>query len=231
MRKIVMFVLSFCLLGTAFAQINPEESRKHIILKVMPLGMFDVDNTFQLGAEIPFPDNRFTVQQEAGYGHSSFNIWYNDADSGGRPDKNTIKTRTQLRFYFYQKRFARSYVAGEYLFKRVVNKETRWVGTDCATTGGCSFFEYKEVRFGRFVNALHVKAGWQFYFANRMTMDLYTGLGLRKPTYRTLTPNAENLSPRDNWLWWSGDWADGGEVIPSLAFGFSIGVTLGKFNK
>jgi hypothetical protein len=223
---LVLFGL-FCF-ENAFAQIDNRDIKSHVILKYLPLGLFDIDNTIQFGIEVPFPDDRFTVQQEFGFGHTSFNLWYHDQQD--RPDKQTFKTRTQFRFYFSEKRWVRSYVAAEYLMKRVEHKETQWVGQDCLT-GNCGYFENKTIKFGRFADAGHIKLGWQFYFNNRMTLDLYTGFGIRKMSFKTLTPEAGNARPHDDYVWWDGTWANTHQVVPSLAVGFQFGFALGKFQR
>jgi hypothetical protein len=47
-----------------------------IILKFTPLALFDLDNTVQAGVEVPLRNPAWTEQQELGYGHSAFNLWY-----------------------------------------------------------------------------------------------------------------------------------------------------------
>jgi len=229
--KYFLSLFFLCLLSFHFsyAQIDPEESREHIILKWSPLSLFDIDNTFQAGVEIPLKNDRFTIQQDVGYGHSNFNVWY--AQEEDRPDKTTIKSRTQLRYYFYEKRKFRSYVAGEYLFKRIVTRETQWVGMDCGGVNGCGYFENKDVKLGRFVSALHAKFGWQIYFSNRTSMDLFMGFGLRKARVKSLTPNAENVRFNNDWDWFRSNRPGNYQVIPSLAIGFHLGIALGKFRK
>ena len=228
MTRTLRLICLCIILGTAgYGQIDPEQSREHIILKWSPLSLFDIDNTFQVGAEIPLKNNQFTIQQEVGYGRSSFNVWYAQEDS--RPDKETLKSRTQLRYYFYEKSRFRSYIAGEYMYKRVVNRETQFVGMDCGGSGGCAYFEEKKVSQGRFVSALHAKVGWQFYFSNRTTLDLFTGFGLRKANVRIITPGVENARFNNDWLFWRDNSVGSHEVIPSLSLGFHLGIALGKF--
>ncbi|WP_221391346.1 DUF3575 domain-containing protein [Dyadobacter sp. NIV53] len=210
------------------AQIDPDESKNHIILKWSPLSLFDIDNTVQLGLEVPVND-KFTIQQDIGYGHSGFNVWY--ADYENRPDIGTIKSRTQLRYYFYAKPRFRSYLAGEYLFKRVVRQETKWVGMDCVDNGGCSYFSYKNVKQGKFVNALHAKIGWQFYFSNRTSLDLFVGFGLRKARIRTLTKGVGNVDFDNGWDWWINANNNDPQIIPSVSTGFHLGFALGRFKK
>jgi hypothetical protein len=226
MKSGILSILVLISTFAAYSQVDTREMKEHVTLKFLPLGLFDFDNTVQVGVEVPFSNNRFSFQQEVGYGHSSFNIWYHE--DGRHPDKSTIKTRTQLRFYFYEKRRARSYVAGEFLYKRVINRQSQWVGQNCIY-GDCDYLEYKDVRFGRFVNAVHVKVGWQFYFSNRMTLDLYTGFGVRDIRGRTLTPNAGNATMTDDWFIWNNRRGTYREVFPSVTPGFQIGFSLGKF--
>ena len=189
--------------------------------------MFDFDNTVQIGAEIPLHDQRFTIQQDIGYGNANFNVWYSEGSE--RPNKYTIKSRTQFRFYFVERPRFRSYVAGEYLHKRVVRSEDRWAGRDCAVTGGCSFFEYARVQQGRFVKAFHAKVGWQFYFPNRTSLDIFAGMGMRQARVKTITPGFGDVNLGSD-FWWSN--SNGvHQVIPSLAIGFHLGLALGKFDK
>ena len=227
--SIVVILLGLLIHQSSVAQIDLEQSRKHVILKWSPLSLYDFDNTFQLGVEVPLPDSRFTIQQDIGYGQANFNVWYMGRNSN-RPDKSTIKARTQFRFYFLERSRFRAYVAGEYLYKRVVNRKQDWIGRDCAVSGGCSFFENMYVRQGRFVNALHAKAGWHFYFSNRISLDVFTGFGLRRIEMRIITPGVQNINL--DRAWWLGNSAfNNPEVIPSLAVGFHLGVALGKFDK
>ena len=224
MRNILIVLVLLLSSVKTFSQTN--EMKQHVIIKFLPLAMFDIDNTFQFGVEVPLKNTRFSIHQEAGYGHSSFSPWH--MEEGKRPDRTTIKTRTQLRFYFYEKSTIRAFVAGEYLFKRVVNRDRQWVGQDCIN-GGCDYFENQNVRFGRFINAGHVKVGWQFHFPRRMILDVYTGFGLRNVEGRILTPGAENARLREDWWLLSRDPVFK-DTIPSLAVGFQLGLLLGKLN-
>ena len=226
-RTLYLCIAYFLGMNFSYGQIDPEESREHIILKWSPLSLFDIDNTFQVGAEIPLANDRFTIQQDIGYGKSSFNIWY--AEEENNPNKSTVKSRTQFRYYFYEKTRFRSYIAGEYLYKRVVNQETQFVGMDCSNTGGCAYFQEKNVKQGRFVSALHAKVGWQFYFSNRTTLDLFTGFGLRKANVRLITPNVGNARFDSDWDFWRDNSIGSHEVIPSISMGFHLGIALGRF--
>ncbi|TDE17246.1 DUF3575 domain-containing protein [Dyadobacter psychrotolerans] len=227
-----VFGFSFVLISLYFslpglAQTYVRQNANNVIVKFAPLAMFDIDNTFQAGIEIPI-NTRWTVQQDFGYGHANFNLWYIDRNE--RPDKTTWKSRTQIRYYFYQKNRFAAYLAGEYLYKRVVTQQTQWVGVDCGT-GGCNYFENKNVKLARLANGMHVKAGWQFYFSNRTTIDLFTGFGLRNRQLRILTPNVDRADFGDDFGIFSNNTPGSSILLPSVAVGFHIGIMLGKINK
>ncbi|MCE6992772.1 DUF3575 domain-containing protein [Dyadobacter sp. CY323] len=208
------------------AQIDAQTAGSHVILKYSPLPMFDVDNTFQLGVEVPLGNSGFSLQQDLGYGHSKFNIWYQEDSSP--PNKDIYKSRTQLRYYFYERRRTKAYVAGEYLFKKVVYRENQWVGMDCSGFGGCGYFENRDVKIGRIVGAGHIRAGWQIYFANRMTLDFFGGFGMRRIKVNTLSSGLENASVRNPESFWFNAANGADDFIPSLVLGVHFGLILGK---
>ncbi len=181
MRKYILVGLLCALAGFGHAQTPRRDSLGSVILlKVTPLALFDVDNTIQVGIELPLPNPAWTVQQEMGYGHSSFNLWYGEREQ--HPDRETWRFRSQIRYYFLKQNQRSLYLAGEYLFKK--NSEERFdaVGMDC-TFGQfgrqCAYFQNKNTHLGRFVNAFHFKFGGQFPIGERWFMDAYVGLGLR----------------------------------------------------
>ncbi|KAA0988716.1 hypothetical protein [Dyadobacter aurulentus] len=228
MKNALLYVLIFCLIHAgASGQVDAETAADHVIIKYSPLPMFDFDNTIQFGVEIPFGQSGVTLQQDLGYGRSTFNAWYTEQTNV--PDKSTYKSRTTLRYYYFGKRRVRGYVAGEFMFKQVVYRENQWVGMDCSGFGGCGYFENKDIRIARIVGAGHAKMGWQFYFPSRLTMDLFAGLGMRSIKVRTLTPGLDNALIRGPDEFWAESTPGTREIVPSLVLGFHLGFVLGKF--
>ncbi|NIJ54995.1 DUF3575 domain-containing protein [Dyadobacter arcticus] len=210
------------------AQIDAFNAKSHVIIKYSPLPMFDLDNTIQFGVEVPLGKSGLTIQEDLGYGHSSFSMWYRETSDV--PNKATFKSRTQLRYYYFDRRRVRGYVGGEFLYKKVVYRENEWVGMDCSGFGGCNYFEEKKYKVGRFIGAGHARLGWQFYFPSRMTMDLFTGLGWRKISVRTITPGLENTNITIPDEFWTNANPNTKDFVPSLVLGFHLGIVLGKFD-
>ncbi|WP_138481389.1 DUF3575 domain-containing protein [Dyadobacter bucti] len=227
MRKVSGLVVTLLFfISPCFAQINARSAPGHVIVKFSPLTLFDIDNTVQFGVEIPLGHEKLTLQQDLGYGHSSFSIWYSGYDY--RPDKEIFKTRTQLRYYYFGKKWARGYVGPEFMFKKVIYRENKFVGMDCVN-GTCGYFENKDIKSARSVGAAHVKAGWQFYFSNRMTLDVFTGFGLRQYRVRSLSDGVDDFNFSGSGYFWENNRPGSIETFPSLAMGFNIGIMLGKF--
>lgn len=222
----------FALLGTvcsSLAQFDVESAKRHVIVKYSPLPMFDFDNTIQFGVEIPLGKGNFALQEDLGYGNSSFNGWYR---SERRPDKEIFKSRTHLRWYFMERRRMRAYVGPEVLLKKVVYRESQWIGKECTGLyGPCSFYQNQDVRVDKNVVAGHVRFGWQFITPSRFTFDVFTGLGFRRifgASHSPGIPDSEVRSVYDNWEYVSPNESD---LIPSLVAGFHLGMVLGKYRR
>jgi len=214
----------------SYAQIpKPDTLGSVIILKITPLALFDLDNTVQLGVEVPLKNPAWTLQQELGYGHSAFNLWYNERQR--YPDRETWRFRTQIRYYFLKQNRNSPYMAGEYLLKK--NSEERYeaVGMDCATDrfGGrnCAYFQNRSVHLARFVNAFHLKLGWQFSIGERMSFDTYVGGGIRALRVKYVgLPSNSFFNGRRDFLTFRNDWPGRYGPTPSLSAGFHLGYRL-----
>ncbi|GGM86472.1 hypothetical protein GCM10010967_18410 [Dyadobacter beijingensis] len=194
------------------------------------MAMFDYDNTVQFGVEVPLGKGDVSIQQDLGFGHSSFNFGYQDRD--WMPDKQTFKSRTHLQFYFVEKRRMRAYIGPEFLFKKVVYRENQWIGRDC--TGGfgpCSFFQNQDVRVDRNVGALHARFGWQFVTPSRITIDLFTGLGFRYVFTTSHTPGVPDSEIRGIDDLWENARPGKSDIMPSIVLGVHFGVILGKYRR
>lgn len=230
MRGALLTVIAlFCSLGSAFAQFDVESSKRHAIIKYSPLPMFDFDNTIQFGVEVPLGKGNFSLQQDLGYGPSGMSSWQQDDND---PDKRTFKSRTHLHWYVMERRRMRAYVGPEVLFKKVVFRESQWVGRDCSGRfGPCSFFQNQNVRVDKNVVAAHARFGWQFITPSRFTFDVFTGIGFRHvfvTSHSPGIPDSEVQGIDDTWEILRPNESD---LIPSAVLGFHLGIILGKFRR
>ncbi|TDB68167.1 DUF3575 domain-containing protein [Arundinibacter roseus] len=201
-----------------------------IMLKVTPLALFDLDNTVQVGIELPLPNPAWTFQQEMGYGHSAFNLWYSERLEN--PNRETWRFRSQLRYYFRKRNQQSPYLAAEFLFKKNSREKLESIGMDC--TGEffnrqCAYFQNRTTHLGRFVNAFHLKWGWQFYLSERWSMDMYAGAGLRGLKVKYLSPNVDDQPFRDNNFFdVRTDEPGAYGPFPSLSMGLHLSYSLSK---
>lgn len=225
--SIIALLCPFCSL---FAQFDVESSKRQVIIKYSPLPMFDFDNTIQFGLEIPLGKGNFSLQQDLGYGPARMNAWQNDRDDD--PDKQTFKSRTHLHWYYMERRRMRAYVGPEVLYKKVVYRQSQWVGNDCDSPfGPCSFFRNQNVRVDKNVIAGHARFGWQFITPSRFTFDLFTGIGFRHmfvTSHSPGIPDSEVQSIDDIWEDLKPNESD---LRPSAVLGFHLGIVLGKFRR
>ncbi|GHB65201.1 DUF3575 domain-containing protein [Persicitalea jodogahamensis] len=225
MRKCLTLVWLILAGTNTFAQIpKPDSLGAIIILKITPLALFDLDNTVQVGLEVPMKNPAWTIQQEAGYGHSAFNLWYGERRQ--HPDRETWRFRTQIRYYFRQQNQNSPYLAGEYLFKKNSEEKYESVGVDCTNGpfGPCAYFQNRATHLGRFVSAFHVKWGWQFPMGERMTFDTYVGGGIRSLTVRYLSlPENAQINNGRGFFDFRTDRPGRYGPLPSFSAGFHFG--------
>ncbi len=228
MKKHFFSFLYLFIIGSAvYGQDYAEMGKHQVVLKFAPLAMFDLDNTYSVAVEIPFSNPKFSVQQEIGYGHAATNIWYLYDDY--KPRKYNIRAKSQFRYYYFEGRMVRGYLAGEYFFKRALKTEKEWIGQDCNLNGACNFLKQQDIKYAKVVHAFHPKLGWQFYFGSRFSLDVYTGFGFRFVDHKVLTKNVlENPRPFTGSIDWWGSWEPGTQFYPSFSGGFQVGIRLGK---
>lgn len=230
MRGTLLTIFAFLTSFHSFAQFDVETAKRHVIVKYSPLPMFDLDNTVQFGVEIPLGKGEFALQQDLGYGNSSFNGWYKNESR--RPDKDIFKSRTHFKWYFMERRRMRAYAGPEVLFKNVVYRENQWVGRECeAPWGPCGFFQNEQVRVDKNVVAGHARFGWQFISPGRFVFDVFTGVGFRQifaTSHSSGIADSEIRSVYDNWEYISPTKND---FVPSAVMGFHLGIILGKYRR
>ncbi|SDD86708.1 hypothetical protein SAMN04487996_102381 [Dyadobacter soli] len=231
MRRVLpaVFALIFPVCS-AFAQFDVESAKRHVIIKYSPLPMYDFDNTIQFGVEIPLGKGNFALQEDLGYGNSSFNLWFDEDDD--RPERDIYKSRTHLKWYFLERRRMRAYVGPEVLYKKVVYRQNQWIGRDCQTEfGPCSFFENKDVRQDKNVWAGHARFGWQFITPGRFIFDVFAGVGFRSIHVRSRTAGVADWEVRNMYDNWETIRAGHSDLRPSMVAGFHLGLVLGKYRR
>lgn len=228
--RALIFAISALCQPLCAQTIDAESAKSHVIVKYSPLPMWDFDNTVQFGVEVPLGPGNFTLQEDLGYGSSSFNLWYEDETDYAA--KETFKSRTQFRYFYLEKRRMRAYVGPEVLLKKVIYRDNQWVGRDCADGfGNCNFFENKDVRFDKNVIAGHIRTGWQLYFRNRMTLDFFCGLGFRSIVVTSPTPEIGTTNFRSMRDPFQSIRPGMRDFNPSLTLGVHVGIVLGRFRK
>ncbi len=207
---------------TLEAQRVLDETRDKVVLKWAPVPLLDFYNTLQLGVEIPFPDPRFSFQQELGYGHSSFNLWY--AEGENVPNRHSFRSRTQLRYYVREWNSFRIFFAGEYFIRNSRTHDTSYIGVNCEN--GCDYYKETPHTTGRLAKAVHFKFGFQSWISQRVCLDVYAGPGLRSVRSKSFTPGVPGNY--DDGPWWEYYRTPPGKPIASFAMGFQLGIRLGK---
>ena len=121
LHTIYLFFSLFLTENIVFSQDSLQ--RKHLILKILPLAIFDIDNTFQIATEHNLSKNmRWTLSEELGYGASSANVWaYNSNNDNYGSNREVYRVKVEARRYNLKKnqQMAGGYMAYEVFYKQV----------------------------------------------------------------------------------------------------------------
>lgn len=221
-RLVLTFVAIMGTLSFLQAQVIPLPKA---ILKTIPSTLIDPDNTFTLGVEVPL-SSRWSVQQEVGWGHHSFNVFSSEREQ--YPNRQTWRFRPQVRYYFSDISSPNGsfFIALEYFHKMVLTDQVQGVGRDCnPLTGACAYFEEMPVRTRRRVSAGHFKWGYAFQSQHRMTLEIYMGLGIRELVVTDNSGGAttNNLWARGGFLSFRPDRPGYYGTMPGVSAGFALG--------
>jgi hypothetical protein len=184
----ISLIFTFFLIGNdALSQDSLQ--RKHLILKISPLTIFDIDNTLQIATEHNLSKNmRWTLSEELGYGAGSANVWaYNSNNNSYGPNREVYRVKIEARRYNLKKnrQMAGGYMAYELFYKQVNDIMNRTIGREC-DGGPCNYFEEVNYSASKYVVGGTVKFGYQTFIRNenkkntKFVFDFYVGLGLRR---------------------------------------------------
>ena len=190
--------------------------------------MFDIDNTFTFGAEIPF-QKQYSFQQELGWGNANTNAW--DSERSRYPDKTNWRLRTQVRYYFHEtkKHSGRFYWGAEYFRKDIFINQVKSIGQQCnPNTGVCAYFEEMNVQTHRAINGLHIKIGFQVKNRDNLVFDFFTGFGLRNIKVSNNAPTGGINNQLDRIFIGFNSLVPDNYTTPSIALGFSVGYEIKK---
>jgi hypothetical protein len=210
-------------------------TNKHLILKIAPLAMFDIDNTFEFAAEHRLSkNNRWTLSEQLGYGAGVANVWKQE-------DTNYGNFREHYRAKLEARRYKEAnpdmtgfYTAYEVFYKQVNDKLNRYVGRDCEN-GPCAYSENLNYAVSKYVVGATAKIGYQHRFKNEVkkntnfVFDFYVGLGIRRVM---IDHKADNVQNNSNWFFFNegglGSFGskDRSYNVPHASFGIRFGYIL-----
>lgn len=235
---ICLFFALFLVENIAFSQDSLQ--RKHLILKISPLTIFDIDNTFQIATEHNLSKNmRWTLSEELGYGAGSVNVWaYNSNNDNYGSSREVYRVKIEARRYTLKKnqQMAGGYMAYEVFYKQVNDQMNRTVGRECES-GPCNYFEDVNYSASKYVVGGTVKFGYQRFFRDennkntKFVFDFYVGLGLRRVM---IDHRVDGDVQNNNWFFGNDaifsngglGYRDNAYNIPHAALGIKVGYLL-----
>ncbi len=243
MKKLFTF-----LLFTAIPQKNYGQSmdsiniKRNFILKTTPSYIFDFDNTFTLGAERFYANNK-SIQAEFGYGNSNQNLlvgitngfYYGENDE--YRNFNNYRIKLEHKRYFLNSNSTQiegSYFGFEVFSKIITKKSDIPVGRNVINNRP-EYYENLPVNYKKFVIGSHLKLGHQFYIfddnvkrKSALLADIYVGLGFRRiqNTISYDSKRENDFEPNNFETFGSVLTGPGKNYIVSATLGFKLGYVI-----
>lgn len=235
MKKIYISAFFIAFFGVLSIGSHAQDSlnKAHLILKIAPLTMFDIDNTFEFAAEHRLGQSkRWTLSEQLGYGAGVANLWGENNDFG--PAREHYRVKVEARRYDKKaSNMAGGYLAYELFYKQVNDELNRSVGREC-DGGPCAYFENLDYPVSKYVVGATIKVGYQARLRNedkkktKFVFDFYVGLGVR----RIMIDHKIDGAATQNNLWFGNDgsfpfggfgYADRAYNIPHGSLGIRLG--------
>ncbi len=235
MKKNYLIAVFIAFLGVLSMDSHAQDSlnKAHLILKIAPLTMFDIDNTFEFAAEHRLGQSkRWTLSEQLGYGAGVANLWGENNDFG--PAREHYRVKVEARRYDKKaSNMAGGYLAYELFYKQVNDELNRSVGREC-DGGPCAYFENLDYPVSKYVVGATIKVGYQARLKNedkkktKFVFDFYVGLGVRRIMIDhkidgAATQNNSWFGNDGSFPFWGFGYADRAYNIPHGSLGIRLG--------
>lgn len=189
-------------------------------LRFAPLHLISYVPALQFGIEYPVSD-RLYLQNEFGWvfpGHLGVS-WYDTPDF---QQIRGLKSRFEVK-YFVRNYFASSFYFSIELLQNHLNYDReRTFPVNVTGIPGVDFYQRKEYTLTKNVWGSHFKIGWELPIRDRLFIDLFMGIGLRKVIVTNNLPAyLQNELPRNQGFLWN-PLNSGEELRPSAALGVTL---------
>lgn len=138
---------------------------------------------------------------------------------------NGYRLRFESRWWGFQRE--RLYVSAELSARHLIIEDETAFGMEGDGTGNFAYFIHQPMIYHRISTHVNLKMGWQKVFSNRMVLDMYAGVSLRRNNVLSSSQGPEGGVAQ---IWWNPfDWTlvDGhkfGYAMPIAGFRLGINV-------
>lgn len=187
-------------------------------LRFAPLQLINFVPAFQLGIEYPIADNVY-LQNEFGWvfpGHMQID-WY---ETPNFQQIRGLKSRFEIKFFVHP--VSPFYLSVEFIQNHLKYDRERTFAVNVTGIPGVDFYQIQRYTLTKNVWGSHFKVGWELPLDDRLFVDLFMGIGLRKVYVTNDLPDyLQNEVPRNQGFFW--DIINIGEELrPSAALGFAL---------
>jgi hypothetical protein len=175
MRKFTFLSFLLCLFisGAGFAQKQKTSFYRNVDVHVMPIALAFPDPSIRIGSEY-MTNGRWSYGLSLGAGLNVLSL--NKSFRSGGKNYNMLEVRPEVKYYWFRNNQMGWYGAVEGMFVHV----NRRLGKDSHFLTDSTEVQFDGARFTKNKLGFAGKIGVKFLLRKRLTIDMYTGLGLAR---------------------------------------------------
>ncbi|KQS30918.1 hypothetical protein ASG33_11165 [Dyadobacter sp. Leaf189] len=220
MKNFTFLLVSALLLNAvvSFGQKQPDLFRRNVDVHIMPVALAFPDPSIRIGSEF-MTGGRWSYGLSVGAGLRALALGRTLFSSDKPRSYNMLEIRPEVKFYWLKRDYMGWYLAAEGVISRV-KKELARNSHYISDTTQLSFerSDFSKTKFG-----LVGKIGAKFLIPKKLTIDLYTGLGLARTTVKySEIQDAEEVSYDP--FWEGENFYPGKKFTPIVSVGVKFGM-------
>ncbi|WP_031526441.1 DUF3575 domain-containing protein [Dyadobacter crusticola] len=195
MKNFTSLLCSVLLLNAvvSFGQKQPDLFRRNVDVHIMPIALAFPDPSIRIGSEF-MTGGRWSYGLSVGAGVRALTLGKTLFGNNKPPQYSMVEIRPEVKFYWLKRDYMGWYLAAE----GIVSHVNRELGRDSHYVSDTTQIYFERSNFSKTKFGLAGKIGAKFLIPKKLTIDLYTGLGLARTNVRyteIVNPREESYDP------------------------------------
>ncbi|KAA0992194.1 DUF3575 domain-containing protein [Dyadobacter aurulentus] len=218
MKNFSFFLMALCCSATSFGQTQKPVYKPNADIHFMPIALAFPDPSVRIGSEL-MTGGRWSYGLSVGAGMKAFTFSRTPLSLFSSRSYRMMEIRPEVKFYWLKRETLGWYLAAE----GFVSSVNRQLGKDSYYLSDTTMVSFDGSHFSKKKMGLVWKIGVKFLVPEKLTIDMYTGLGLARTNVRYTKTENPTEDPYDPFFD-PEDFYPGKKFTPVISFGVKFGL-------